>query len=169
VCCDDQAPPEPSLNADALRRAIAHASVAGSPVSLGTNSREHPTNVEIIRHDEVRAFVNSGVRSHQLLFPENSTSSRVTITKVVFEPGAVSPRHQHPSSEQVWVALRGTGLILLANDETVPFSTGDIVRFEDGDIHGFQNTGPVPFEYLSVTSPPVNFRAAYAASWAAKP
>ena len=27
---------------------------------------------------------------------------------------------------------------------------------------GFRNTGSVPFEYLSVTSPPVNFRAAYA-------
>jgi hypothetical protein len=31
-------------------------------------------------------------------------------------------------------------------------------------VHGFQNTGTVPFEYLSVTSPPINFRAAYAAS-----
>lgn len=137
--------------------------------SLGTNSREHPTNVEIIRHDQVLAFVNSGVTSHQLLFPENSTSSRVTITKVVLEPGAVSPRHQHPVSEQVWVALGGSGLLLLANDETLPFSTGDIVRFEGGDVHGFQNTGVVPFEYLSVTSPPINFRAAYAAPWTAKP
>ena len=125
--------------------------------------------MEIIRHDQVQAFVNSGVTSHQLLFPENSTSSRVTITKVVLAPGAVSPRHQHPSSEQVWVALCGTGLLLLANDETVPFSTGDIARFEDGDVHGFQNTGAVPFEYLSVTSPPINFRAAYAASWTAEP
>ena len=124
--------------------------------------------MEIIRHDQVQAFVNSGVTSHQLLFPENSTSGRVTITKVVFEPGAISPRHQHPSSEQVWVALRGTGLLLLANDQTVPFSAGDIARFEDGDIHGFQNTGAGPFEYLSVTSPPINFRAAYASSWTTK-
>jgi quercetin dioxygenase-like cupin family protein len=146
-----------------------HAAAVRLAPTLGATSREHLTNVEIIRHDQVQAFVNSGVTSHQLLFPENSTSSRVTITKVVLEPGAVSPRHQHPSSEQVWVALRGNGLLLLANDETVPFSIGDIARFEDGDVHGFQNTGTVPFEYLSVTSPPINFRAAYPSSWTAKP
>jgi len=121
--------------------------------------------MEIIRRDQVQVLTNSGVVSHQLLFPENSGSSRVTITRVVLEPGAVNPRHQHTTSEQVWVALHGVGLLLLANDMTVPFSAGDVARFEDNDVHGFRNTGTVPFEYLSVTSPPINFRAAYAASW----
>jgi quercetin dioxygenase-like cupin family protein len=122
--------------------------------------------VEIIRHEQVQVFAKAGVASHQLLFPENSASARVTITRVVLEPGAVNPRHQHASSEQVWVALSGTGLLLLANDETVPFSAGDIARFAEGEIHGFRNTGAAPFEYLSVTSPPINFRAAYVAPWA---
>jgi quercetin dioxygenase-like cupin family protein len=40
-----------------------------------------------------------------------------------------------------------------------------VVRFEDGDLHGFRNAGDAPFVYLSVTSPPVNFRAAYAKDW----
>lgn len=123
--------------------------------------------MEIIRHDQVQVFVSPGVVSHQLLFPENSASSRLTITRVVLEPGAVNARHQHKSSEQVWVAVCGTGQLLLANDETVPFSAGDIVRFEDGDVHGLHNAGAVPFEYLAVTSPPINFRAAYAASGSA--
>jgi len=121
--------------------------------------------VEIIRHQQVQVFAKSGVASHQLLFPENSASARITITRVVLEPDAVNPRHQHASSEQVWVALSGTGLLLLAEDKTVPFSAGDIARFVEGDVHGFRNTGAVPFEYLSITSPPINFRAAYAAPW----
>ena len=120
--------------------------------------------MEIIRRDQVQVLTNPGVTSHQLLFPENSGSSRVTITRVAIEPGAMNPRHQHAKSEQVWIALLGSGLLLLANDATVPFSAGDVARFEDNDVHGFQNTGTVPFEYLSVTSPPINFRAAYAAS-----
>jgi quercetin dioxygenase-like cupin family protein len=124
--------------------------------------------MEIIRHDQIQVLSNLGITSYQLLFPENSGSSRVTVTKVVLEPGAVNPRHQHATSEQVWVALRGSGVLLLANDATVPFSAGDVARFEDNDVHGFQNTGPVPFEYLSITSPPINFRAAYAASWNAR-
>ncbi len=120
--------------------------------------------MEIIRHDQVQVLVNPGTTSHQLLFPENSGSARVTITRVVLQPGAVNQRHRHATSEQVWVALRGSGVLLVANDAEIPFAAGDVARFEDGEIHGFRNTGTVPFEYLSVTSPPVNFRGAYAGS-----
>jgi quercetin dioxygenase-like cupin family protein len=109
-----------------------------------------------------------GVASHQLLFPENSSSTRITITKVVVDPGAVNARHRHATSEQVWVALRGAGILLLANDATAAFSAGDIVRFAEGDVHGFQNTGAIPFEYLAVTAPPINFRDAYDSTGAAK-
>ena len=118
--------------------------------------------MEIIRRNEAPVFSNAGVVSRQLLFPENSTSSRVTITRVVLEPGAVNPRHRHESSEQVWVALRGSGLLLLANEATAPFEEGDVARFADGDVHGLRNTGRAEFVYLSVTSPPLNFRMAYA-------
>ena len=51
--------------------------------------------MELIRSADVTVLSNSGVQSHQLLFPENSASSRVTITKVIVAPGAVNPRHQH--------------------------------------------------------------------------
>jgi quercetin dioxygenase-like cupin family protein len=121
--------------------------------------------MDIIRRAEVPALVNGGVTSEQLLFPENSKSERVTITRVTIAPGARNPPHSHASSEQVWVALRGSGKLLLADSATVPFAEGDVVRFADGDVHGFENTGSVEFVYLSVTSPPINFRAAYAATW----
>ena len=119
--------------------------------------------MEIIRRDQIPVLAKSGLTSYQLLFPENSASARLTITRVVVDPGAVNTRHRHAVSEQVWVALRGAGLLLLANDATEPFSAGDVVRFADGDVHGFRNTGTVPFEYLAVTAPPINFRDAYPA------
>lgn len=121
--------------------------------------------MDIIRRSEVESFVNGGVTSEQLLFPENSNSERVTITRVTFAPGAISPRHTHAASEQCWVALRGAGTLLLGNSATAPFAEGDVVRFTDGEVHGFENTGADEFVYLSVTSPPVNFRAAYARKW----
>jgi quercetin dioxygenase-like cupin family protein len=121
--------------------------------------------VEIIRRVDVTSFSNGGVTSEQLLFPENSASRRVTVTRVTVAPGAKNPPHSHANSEQVWVALRGSGLVLLGGNATAPFAEGDIARFVEGDVHGFENTGSLEFVYLSVTSPPVNFRAAYSANW----
>ena len=121
--------------------------------------------MELIRRSEIAVLSNSGVESHQLLFPENSASSRVTITKVVLAPGAVNPPHRHETSEQVWVAISGAGTLLLEGQRTIPFQEGDVVRFADGDVHGFRNTGSVAFVYVSVTWPPINFRKAYEQSW----
>jgi quercetin dioxygenase-like cupin family protein len=121
--------------------------------------------VEMIRAGGAATFSNSGITSRQLLFPENSRSERVTITRVTVAPGAKNPPHRHVSSEQIWIALRGSGHLLLEGGETLSFSEGDVVRFEDDDLHGFENTGGSEFEYLSVTSPPVNFRGAYAKAW----
>jgi mannose-6-phosphate isomerase-like protein (cupin superfamily) len=118
--------------------------------------------MEIIRRDEVVVLVNPGVVSHQLLSPMNSASSRLTITRVVLQPGATNARHRHETSEQVWIALSGSGILLLADDATLPFAEGTVVRFVEGEIHGLHNAGPEPFEYFSVTAPPIDFREAYA-------
>ena len=121
--------------------------------------------MELIRRIEIASLSNSGVTSEQLLFPENSASQRLTITRVTIKPGAKNPRHVHPAAEQAWIALRGTGVLLLPDARTVPFGEGDVARFADGDLHGFENTGAEEFVYLSVTSPPLDFRAAYSANW----
>lgn len=118
--------------------------------------------MEFIPLADIRTFANEGVISEQLLFPENSKSGRVTITRVTLRPGSVQPRHTHESSEQVWIALEGCGTLLLAGEKEKSFSSGDVVRFADGDVHGLHNTGAGVFKYMSITSPPINFRRAYA-------
>jgi len=137
----------------------------GRPLNSVVSHHFKGAPVELIRAGEATVLSNSGVTSHQLLFPENSRSERVTITRVTVAPGAKNPPHRHPSSEQIWVALRGKGQLILDNGSAVPFQAGDLVRFEDNDLHGFENTGEGEFEYLSVTSPPVNFRGVYAKDW----
>jgi quercetin dioxygenase-like cupin family protein len=116
---------------------------------------------EGFNHDVVQ--LGGAVRTVAL--PENSSSRRVTITRATVEPGAVNPLHRHVAAEQIWVALEGNGILLLDHERTEPFSAGDVVRFADGDLHGFCNASNVPFVYLSVTAPPVNFREAYANEW----
>lgn len=118
--------------------------------------------MEHLRQDRFLALGNPGVVSLQLLSPHNSTSVRLTITRVTVAPGAVQPRHAHETSEQVWYAISGNGRLLLSDGEEQAFIAGELVRFVDGEVHGFENTGAVPFEYISVTSPPINFNYAYA-------
>lgn len=117
--------------------------------------------MEFIRKATIKTLVNPGFESQQLLFPENSASERITITRVRLEPQAKNERHQHDASEQIWVALSGQGELLLADDQTLQFEAGDVVRFAEGDVHGLWNTSDDVFDYLSVTTPPINFRSAY--------
>jgi quercetin dioxygenase-like cupin family protein len=117
--------------------------------------------MEFIKKEDIKILSNPDCDSHQLLFPENSLSERVTITKVQVKPKGCQRRHKHDSSEQIWIANKGKGLLLLADNEEMEFKEGDVVRFADGDIHGILNSTDEIFEYISVTSPPINFRYAY--------
>ncbi len=117
--------------------------------------------MELIKSDQIINMSNPGVVSKQLLNPDNSKSTRVTITEVHLEPGAIQPRHIHEHSEQIWYATKGCGKLLLADDAETAFSEGDVVRFVDGDVHGLKNDSEREFVYISVTSPPIHFGYAY--------
>ena len=117
--------------------------------------------MEFIAKSDITELSNPGVVSRQLINPENSASTRVTITEVHLAPGACQPRHTHEASEQIWYASKGRGKLLLADDRELDFAAGDVVRFADGDVHGLQNTGGVEFVYISVTAPPIHFGYAY--------
>lgn len=117
--------------------------------------------MEFINRQNIIALSNPGVVSRQLLNPENSSSTRVTITEVHLEKGACQPRHTHEASEQIWYAIQGTGKLLLADDVEKEFAAGDVVRFAEKDVHGLLNDGNDEFVYVSVTAPPINFGYAY--------
>ena len=117
--------------------------------------------MEFIKSENIKELSNPGVVSRQLINPENSKSERVTITEVHLEVGASRQRHKHDTSEQIWYAVKGKGKLLLADDEEMIFTAGDVVRFADNDIHGLFNDGDTEFVYISVTSPPIDFGYAY--------
>ena len=117
--------------------------------------------MEFLEPESFKHLSNPGVQSIQLLSPHNSVSSRVTITSVTVAPGAEQPRHFHEKSEQIWIAIEGSGTLLLKDETTLAFEQGQVVRFADGDEHGFKNTSGAPFKYVSITSPPINFSYAY--------
>ncbi len=117
--------------------------------------------MEYIEKQNIKCLSNPGVDSYQLLNPENSTSERITITNVFVSPNAIQQRHNHETSEQIWIAIKGKGTLLLDNNVEKSFFAGDVVRFVDKDVHGLRNDSNEVFEYISVTSPPINFSYAY--------
>lgn len=118
--------------------------------------------MEFIAANQIKELSNPGVVSRQLLNPDNSSSKKVTITEVHVAPGACQPRHLHETSEQIWYALRGTGVLLLADEQERPWQVGDVVRFAEKEIHGLRNDSEEELVYLSVTAPPIHFGYAYA-------
>ncbi len=118
--------------------------------------------MEFLTDADFRHLVSPDVVSEQLVSPDNSASERVTITRVTVQSRAVQHRHFHESSEQIWIALSGAGRLLLADGRTHPFAAGNVARFADREMHGFENTGDDPFIYIAVTSPPIDFESAYA-------
>ncbi len=58
---------------------------------------------------------NPGKQSVQIVSPENAPDAAVTITRVTMEPGAISPRHSHARSEQIWIVEEGSTTLLLAD------------------------------------------------------
>ncbi len=117
--------------------------------------------MEFIDKDTISVLSNPGVQSFQLLSPHNASSTQVTITRVRVAVGVAQPRHRHEVSEQIWCAQSGAGLLLLEHERTRRFVAGDVVRFAAGDVHGLLNDGDEVFEYIAVTSPPIDFGYAY--------
>ncbi|MEA2935268.1 MAG: hypothetical protein QOD74_1914 [Variibacter sp.] len=117
--------------------------------------------VQRLSRDSSEILSKGGIRSEQIVWPQNAPDALATITRVTMEPGSTSARHAHPKSEQTWIVEEGAATLLLANDRTEEIRAGDVIRTPPGDIHGVSNTGAAQFVYLAVTTPPQDFTYAY--------
>ena len=117
--------------------------------------------VEIHSRTEAVVLENPGKRSAQLLWRENAPDAAATVTHVAMAPGAVSPRHELPDSEQIWIVESGSATLLLGEQGCREIKAGDLVRTQKGHVHGIENTGAVPFVYLTVTCPPEDMTRFY--------
>ena len=117
--------------------------------------------MKVVAHADAELLTRERVRSLQIVSQKSGISRAVVITRVTLEPGGIQPRHRHAASEQIWVALAGTATLLLDGEREEPLSAGHTYCFEPGEVHGIRNDSGGVFEYLSVTSPPESFDAAY--------
>ena len=94
-----------------------------------------------------------GQLSYLLLDRGQFGSSRLSVTWVEGKPGSEQQVHAHETSEQVYVVVRGRGLMRVA-DEQERVEAGDLVFIPPKTGHAIRNEGDEPLIYVSATSPP---------------
>jgi mannose-6-phosphate isomerase-like protein (cupin superfamily) len=94
-----------------------------------------------------------GQVSHLLLAEGQFGSQHLCITWVECQPGSEQARHRHPAQEQVYVVVRGQG-VMLVGDEERTVSQGTMVFVPPGTEHAIRNTGSELLVYVSATAPP---------------
>jgi mannose-6-phosphate isomerase-like protein (cupin superfamily) len=94
-----------------------------------------------------------GQVSHLLLAEGQFGSRNLAVTWVEGAPGSQQPVHAHADSEQAYVIVRGSGRVILA-DEEHEVSAGTLVFIPPATPHAIRNDGDEPLVYVSATSPP---------------
>lgn len=99
-----------------------------------------------------------GQISHMLLTEGQFGSRNLTVTWVEGSPGSQQDLHAHADSEQVYVIIRGRGVMVIEGEEQ-EVTTGTAVFIPKGARHAIRNARDELLVYISVTSPP--FAAAF--------
>ena len=94
-----------------------------------------------------------GQVSYLLLTKGQFDSSNLSITWVEGQPGSEQFLHAHPNNEQVYVIVRGCGLMKVGNEER-EVESGAMVFVPPATNHAIRNIGDEPLIYVSATAPP---------------
>jgi mannose-6-phosphate isomerase-like protein (cupin superfamily) len=94
-----------------------------------------------------------GQVSYLLLKKGQFGSGNLAITWVEGDPGSEQPPHAHPTNEQIYVIVRGRGMMKLGGEEQ-EVTAGTLVFVPPGTSHAIRNTGNEPVVFVSATAPP---------------
>jgi mannose-6-phosphate isomerase-like protein (cupin superfamily) len=96
--------------------------------------------------------VRGGQVSYLLLSRGQFNSENLSITWVEGEPNSEQLLHAH-SQEQVYVIVRGRGLMKVGGEEE-EVASGTLVFVPPDAPHAIRNIGEEPMVYVSATAPP---------------
>ena len=94
-----------------------------------------------------------GQASYLLLTRGQFGAENLAVTWVDCAPGSEQPSHQHDTQEQVYVIVRGSG-IMHCGDEEREVGEGTVIFVPPRTPHSIRNHTDAPMTYVSATSPP---------------
>ncbi len=102
--------------------------------------------------------VRGGQVSYLLLTKGQFGSENLTITWVEGGPDSEQLVHEHARNEQVYVIVRGRGLMKVG-DEEQEVAAGTLVFVPPQTGHAIRNVGTEPLVYVSAAAPPIDVSA----------
>jgi mannose-6-phosphate isomerase-like protein (cupin superfamily) len=94
-----------------------------------------------------------GQESFLLLTDGQFGSANFSITWVDCAPGSRQQDHVHDANEQVYIILRGSGLMRVGAEER-EVGPGTLIFIPPGTAHSILNTSAEVLTYVSATAPP---------------
>jgi mannose-6-phosphate isomerase-like protein (cupin superfamily) len=82
-----------------------------------------------------------------LLRPEETDSGALLAGYTIVYPGCTTKGHTHPTREEVYYFVRGSGLMIVDGVET-KVSAGDTFYVPFGPVHTTRNPNSVPLEFF---------------------
>ena len=99
-----------------------------------------------------------GQNSYLLLKKGQFGSRNLVVTWVDCEPGGEQQMHLHQAEEQVYIVVRGRGLMKTGDDE-MEVDAGTLIFVPPGAAHAIRNTGDDTLTFISAASPPMDVDA----------
>ena len=117
--------------------------------------------------DSAPIHERGGQSSYLLLGVGQFGTANLAITWVDCPPGSVQELDRHDNEEQVYVIVRGRG-VMIVSDEGQEVAEGTLVFIPPGSPHAIRNDSNEMMSYVSATSPPFDqaeIGALYKARW----
>ena len=107
------------------------------------------------------------LKAHILMDANELGSRNVSVNWLEVPAGADEELRSHEESEQVYVVVKGTG-IMTATGDAQALSEGDLVMIPPATDHSVANDGEEPLALISVQSPAVSAEELYSRRLAAQ-
>ena len=103
------------------------------------------------KFEETKFEEHFGNEYNRLLPKKMTESLELSLVKV--KKGSLTPKHTHEDEEQVYIILKGSGVVRL-NDEEEKVGGGMIVYIPRGTEHEIKNTGEDDLTYIYIANWP---------------
>jgi mannose-6-phosphate isomerase-like protein (cupin superfamily) len=110
--------------------------------------------VEIVNRANSAPFVTKdGSEIRSILDRSNSSAVNQSLAEATLPPGASTAPHVHPSTEEIYYILQGTGRMVLGAEQR-EVGPGDGILIPPGTRHTICNIGAAPLVFLCCCAPP---------------